>query len=158
MNTSFTFGLRPRSTAQRQIRDSHDVSAFLGADTSATQSSASKPCSEYGVSCSAPLAALLSVDQWHLWHLWQVTTKGVKHIARGCPNLAVLNLYHCSKVQVRAGTPAIAHTCFFWPPSLCVAAPKTMIGTAILFVPAADQIKKETWYFRGPNATCYRRF
>lgn len=31
----------------------------------------------------------------------QVTTKGVKHIARGCPNLAVLNLYHCSRVQVR---------------------------------------------------------
>lgn len=57
------------------------------------------------------LSLLFSVD------LWQVTTKGVKHIARGCPNLAVLNLYHCSKVQVCLVAPVVARACFSRLPS-----------------------------------------
>lgn len=54
---------------------------------------------EHGAYSQYSLDDLLSVD------LWQVTTKGVKHIARGCANLAVLNLYHCNRVQVRVVAP-----------------------------------------------------
>lgn len=61
---------------------------------------------------SVPLALLFTVN----W--WQVTTKGVKHIARGCPNLAVLNLYHCSKVQVRLVATVIAHM-LLWAVPFC---------------------------------------
>lgn len=49
-----------------------------------------------------PCGALPSVALVCGLLLRKVTTKGVKYIARGCPNMAVLNLYQCGKVQVCA--------------------------------------------------------
>lgn len=43
----------------------------------------------------------------------QVTTKGVQYIARGCPNMSVLNLYHCGKVKVCFFVASLfAYTCY----------------------------------------------
>lgn len=84
----------------------HDLEALLGAEAGVIPNSLSVPRPEHGV-CSQPSSrSLASV------YLWQVTTKGVKHVARGCPNLAVLNLYRCSKVQVRSVAPVFARTYF----------------------------------------------